>query len=301
VATREAFGATLVKLGEANPRVVVLDADVKNSTYRQVRQEVPERFFEIFIAEQNMIGISSDWQPGQDSVCSHLRLFLTRPTTSSACGHQPGEHQADGLPCRGIHRRRRRVADGTRGSGHDGRQPGVVVLYPSDAVCNPLADSASRGPPRDGVHPHRTPKTPILYKNDERFTIGGAKVCGRAPRTASRWSPPAVTVFEALKAHDELAKQGIAIGSWTSTASCPSTARRCSPALARRNNLILTSRTITRTVAWAMPCWPQSTPTREGAQARRDGDPAHGKAGAAPRPLRHQRRHIVDKVKKLVS
>src|SRR5437867_6835346 len=80
VATREAFGATLVKLGEANPRVVVLDADVKNSTFTdKFAKKFPERFFEIFIAEQNMIGISVGLaSQGKIPFAATFACFLTR-------------------------------------------------------------------------------------------------------------------------------------------------------------------------------------------------------------------------------
>ncbi len=162
VATREAFGATLVKLGEANPRVVVLDADVKNSTFTdKFAKKFPERFFEIFIAEQNMIGIS--------------------------------------------------VGLASRLHPHGGHQPGVVVLYHSDAVCTHWLTAQAAD--HQGMVYIRTgrPKTPILYKNDERFTIGGAKVLRESAKDRVTVVAAGVTVFEALKAHDELAKQGIAI------------------------------------------------------------------------------------------
>src|SRR5207247_37708 len=59
VATREAYGVAIAKLGEADPRVVALDADVKNSTFSdKFEKAVPDRFFEAFIAEQVMIGAS---------------------------------------------------------------------------------------------------------------------------------------------------------------------------------------------------------------------------------------------------
>src|SRR5689334_22544985 len=59
VATREAYGAALVKLGEADPRVVALDADVKNSTFSdKFEKAFPDRFYQNYIAEQVMIGAS---------------------------------------------------------------------------------------------------------------------------------------------------------------------------------------------------------------------------------------------------
>src|ERR1051325_8686933 len=60
VATREAFGAALLALGEANPLVVALDADVKNSTFTdKFGKQFPDRFLENFIAEQNMLGAAA--------------------------------------------------------------------------------------------------------------------------------------------------------------------------------------------------------------------------------------------------
>ena len=57
VATREAYGTALAKLGEADSRVVALDADVKNSTFSDKFEKVaPDRFYENFIAEQVMVG-----------------------------------------------------------------------------------------------------------------------------------------------------------------------------------------------------------------------------------------------------
>src|SRR5207245_5817604 len=59
VAPREAYGNAIAKLGEADPRVVVLDADVKNSTFSEKFQKaMPDRFYESYIAEQVMIGAS---------------------------------------------------------------------------------------------------------------------------------------------------------------------------------------------------------------------------------------------------
>src|SRR5256712_6171595 len=90
-------------------------------------------------------------------------------------------------------------------------QPGVVVLYPSDAVCTHWLTAQAAD--HQGMVYIRTgrPKTPILYKNDERFTIGGAKVLPESAKDRVTVVAAGVTLFEALKAHDELAKQGIAI------------------------------------------------------------------------------------------
>src|SRR2546430_9554622 len=90
-------------------------------------------------------------------------------------------------------------------------QPGVVVLYPSDAVCTHWLTALAAD--HKGMVYIRTgrPKTPILYKNDERFTIGGSKVLRESAKDRVTVVAAGVTVFEALQAPDELARQGIAI------------------------------------------------------------------------------------------
>jgi transketolase len=90
-------------------------------------------------------------------------------------------------------------------------QPEVVVLYPSDAVCTHWLTALAAE--HQGMVYIRTgrPKAPILYKNDEKFTIGGSKVLRESPKDRLTVVAAGVTLFEALKAHDDLAKQGIAI------------------------------------------------------------------------------------------
>ena len=59
-ATRQAFGEALAKLGEAHPEIVVLDADLAKSTKSEIfAKKFPERFFEMGIAEANMIGTAA--------------------------------------------------------------------------------------------------------------------------------------------------------------------------------------------------------------------------------------------------
>ena len=80
VATREAFGVALAALGEANPLVVALDADVKNSTFTdKFGKQFPDRFFENFIAEQNMVGASAGLAAcGKIPFAATFACFLTR-------------------------------------------------------------------------------------------------------------------------------------------------------------------------------------------------------------------------------
>jgi transketolase len=86
-----------------------------------------------------------------------------------------------------------------------------VVLYPCDAMATEqLVAAAARYP---GIVYLRTTRmaTPILYGPEEKFTIGGSKVLRQSPRDSVTVIGAGVTVFEALKAHEELQRQGIAI------------------------------------------------------------------------------------------
>jgi transketolase len=214
VSTREAFGAALVKLGEANPLVVVLDADVKNSTFTDKFAKLfPERFFENFIAEQNMVGTAVGLaSQGKVPFAATFACFLTRAydfirmaaisrsnikLMGSHVGVSIGE---DGPSQMGLEDLAMMMA-----------QPGVVVLYPSDGVCTHWLTALAAE--HQGMVYIRTgrPKNPILYKNDELFVIGGSKVLRQSAKDRLTVVAGGVTVFEALKAYDELGKQGIPI------------------------------------------------------------------------------------------
>ncbi|MCK4241476.1 MAG: transketolase family protein, partial [Candidatus Atribacteria bacterium] len=57
---REAYGRELVEIAKKNPRIVVLDADLCGSTMTcYMEQEIPQRFFEMGIAEQNMLSVAA--------------------------------------------------------------------------------------------------------------------------------------------------------------------------------------------------------------------------------------------------
>lgn len=214
VATREAFGAALVKLGEANPRVVALDADVKNSTFTdKFGKKFPDRFFETFIAEQNMVGIGVGLaSQGKIPFVATFAAFLTRAYDFIRMAAISGTN----LKLMGSHVGVSIGEDGPSQMGLEdiammAAQPGVIVLYPSDAVCTHWLTALAAE--HKGMVYIRTgrPKTPILYKNDEKFAIGGSKVLCESAKDRITVVAAGVTLFEALKAHDELAKQGIAI------------------------------------------------------------------------------------------
>ncbi len=214
VATREAFGAALAALGEANPLVVGLDADVKNSTFTdKFGRQFPDRFLEGFIAEQNMVGAAAGLAAcGKIPFAATFACFLTRAydfIRMAAISHS-------NIKLMGSHAGVSIGEDGPSQMGLEdlaimAAQPGMVVLYPSDAVCTHRlveAAAAHHGPVyiRTG-----RPKSPILYGNDETFTIGGAKVIRKSESDRLTIAAAGVTLFEALKAYDQLKAAGIPV------------------------------------------------------------------------------------------
>lgn len=214
VATREAWGAALAKLGSVDDRVVALDADVKNSTFSDKFEKLHrDRFFEHFIAEQGMVGTAMGLAArGAIPFASTFACFLSRA--------------ADFIRMAGISQLNVKLAGSHAGVsiGEDGPSqmaledlgmmravPGCAVLYPCEAVSAErlTAEMAQR----PGMAYMRTsrPKTPVLYGPDERFPIGGLKVLRYSENDVATVIGGGVTVFEALKAHDQLKTEGIAI------------------------------------------------------------------------------------------
>jgi len=213
VATREAYGAAIARLG-ADDRVVAIDGDVKNSTFSEkFEQAHPDRFYQVYIAEQAMIGVAMGLASrGAIPFPSTFAAFLTRAydfvrmtaisflnvkIAGSHAGVSIGE---DGPSQMGLEDLAMMRA-----------QPNITVLYPSDAV------STERLIERMAYHPGpaymRTtrPKTPVIYGPDETFEIGGLKVVRESNSDVASVIGAGVTLFEALKAYDELKAQGINI------------------------------------------------------------------------------------------
>jgi transketolase len=214
VATREAYGTALAKLGAVNPAVVVIDADTKNSTFAErFLTAHPERYLEAFIAEQNMVGAAVGLSAaGKVPFVSTFACFLTRAfdhvrmaaisranlkLAGSHCGVSIGE---DGPSQMGLEDLAMMRA-----------VPHAAVLYPADAVATErLVDAMSA---TRGIHYLRLtrPRTPMLYAADEPFPIGGSKVLRQSAADRVTIICAGITVFEALKAHAHLAGDGIAV------------------------------------------------------------------------------------------
>lgn len=214
VATRGGYGTGLAKLGTANPNVVALDGDTKNSTYAEQFMELhPNRYFEMFIAEQNLVGAGIGLaKRGKIPFVSTFAAFLSRAydqirmsAISQANIKYAGSHCG--------------VSIGEDGPSQMGLEdiamfraiPESVVLYPSDAVSAErlVAEAAAH----EGIVYIRTsrPKTAILYDANESFPIGGCKVVKQSSDDKVTVVTAGVTLHETLKAHEELAAEGIAI------------------------------------------------------------------------------------------
>jgi transketolase len=214
VATREAYGTAIARLGGVDPRVVALDGDVKNSTFSEKFEAAhPDRFFQFFIAEQAMIGASMGLAArGAIPFPSTFAAFLTRAGDFIRMAAISGV----GIKMAGSHAGVSIGEDGPSQMALEDfalmtAQPNIAVLYPADAVSTDrliAAAAAHAGPVY--IRTSR-PKTPVIYDNNEAFPIGGLKVLRRSPGDSATVIGAGVTLFEALKAHDELQKQGVAI------------------------------------------------------------------------------------------
>jgi transketolase len=214
VATREAFGNALLRIGGVDPRVVAVDGDTKNSTFSEkFMKKFPERFTECFIAEQNMVGVATGFAArGKVPFASTFATFFSRAF--------------DQIRVAGISQSNVKVVGSHVGVsiGEDGPSQmgledlammravaGSTVLYPSDAVsAEKLMDQMAA---HKGICFLRTsrPKLPVLYSDDEAFPIGGAKVLREVESGQATVVAAGVTLHEALKAADALKAEGMGI------------------------------------------------------------------------------------------
>jgi transketolase len=214
VATREAYGTALARIGAADVRVVALDADVKNSTFSdKFEKAFPDRFYQSFIAEQAMIGAAMGLAArGAIPFPSTFAAFLTRA--------------ADFVRMLAISNLNVKLAGSHAGVsiGEDGpsqmaledlamfrAQPDMVVLYPCDAVSTERLVEAMAWRPGPAYMRTSRPKTPVIYGPDEKFEIGGLKVLRESANDVATVVGAGVTLFQALEAYDRLKAQGVSI------------------------------------------------------------------------------------------
>jgi transketolase len=214
VATREAYGAAIARLASTDDRIVALDADVKNSTFSEkFEQQHPDRFYQAFIAEQVMIGAAMGLASrGAIPFPSTFAAFLSRAydfirmaaisnlnikMAGSHAGVSIGEDGPSQMALEDLAMMR--------------AQPNIAVLYPCDGVSTEKLVERMAYHPGPAYMRTSRPKTPVIYGPDEDFGVGGLKVLRESNDDAATVVGGGVTVFEALKAYDELKKQAINI------------------------------------------------------------------------------------------
>jgi transketolase len=214
VATREAYGNALTRIGEVDPRVVAMDGDTKNSTFAEkFFKKFPDRFTECYIAEQNMVGMATGFGArGKVPFASTFACFFTRAYDQIRVA---GISQAN-LKLVGSHVG---VSIGEDGPSQMALEDlammraiaGSAVLYPSDAVsAEKLVEQMAL---TKGICFLRTsrPKSPVIYNNDEQFPIGGAKILHQNAGDKVTIVAAGVTLHEALKAAGTLKNEGVGI------------------------------------------------------------------------------------------
>jgi transketolase len=213
IATRKAFGETLAALA-VRPEIVVIDAEVANSTHTEDVQKVaPDRFVEGYIAEQNMVGMAVGMQAvGKVAFAATFAAFLTRAY--------------DFIRMAAIGRANLRLAGSHAGVsiGEDGPSQmaledlammravhGSTVLYPADGNATAVLVQTMADLP--GISYMRTTreKTPKLYGAGEAFPIGGSKTVRESDADRATLVGAGITLFESLKAADALARDGVSV------------------------------------------------------------------------------------------
>src|ERR1700722_20208536 len=214
VATREAYGFALKRLGAVNPHIVAISGDVKNSTFSEIFEDAfPDHFYQGYIAEQNMVsagvGLAARGKvPFLDTfACFMARAYdqvrmaaISRSNINlcgSHCGVSIGEDGPSQMALEDI-----AIFRAVHSS---------AVFYPSDAVsAERLVEAMARRP---GINYLRTsrPKMPVLYGKDERFPVPGFKVLRKSDQDKATIIGAGITLHEALKAADQLKSTGTAV------------------------------------------------------------------------------------------
>ena len=176
VATREAYGSALARIGALDPRIVALDADVGNSTFSEkFEKQFHDRFYQMYIAEQVMVGAGMGLAArGAIPFPSTFACFLTRAydfirmacisnlnikLAGSHAGVSIGEDGPSQMALEDIAMMR--------------AEPNMTVLYPCEAVSTDrLVELAAYHPGPAYIRTSR-PKTPVIYEANEEFHVGG--------------------------------------------------------------------------------------------------------------------------------
>jgi len=224
VATRMAYGDALVALGNDNDKVVVFDAEVSNSTFSEkFAKKFANRYFEMFIAEQNMISTALGLSKlGFIPFASTFAAFLTRGFDQI----RMAQYSAPNLKIVGSHCG---VSIGPDGPSQMGLEDlamfrsilNSIIFYPADAVSTFKLTEVMAN--KNGLFYLRTNRkeTPVIYDEREEFKIGGSKIhyikdqkskiktTNQKLKIKTLIIGAGITLHEALKAQEKLAQEGI--------------------------------------------------------------------------------------------
>jgi transketolase len=212
VSTRKAYGEALAALGGERGDVVALDGEVSNSTYAEIfRDAHPERYLEMYIAEQQMVAAAVGlqvlgWKPFASTFAAFMsraydfvRMAAISRATLKLCGSHAGVSIGEDGPSqmaledlaefRAVH--------------------GSTVLYPCDG--NQTAKLVHAMADLEGISYLRTTRAdlPVVYGPDEEFQVGGSKTLRSSDEDDVTIVAAGITVHEALKAADALVEDGI--------------------------------------------------------------------------------------------
>merc|ERR1711981_683008 len=213
LATRQAYGTALVKIGKNNDRVCGLDGDMKNSTFSQeLRKIYPERHVECFICEQNLAGVGIG-MACRDRTCvfmSTFACFFTRAFDN----FRMGVISQTNINVAGSHCG---VSIGEDGPSQMGLEdiamfrtlPGATIFYPSDAVATERAVELAANTKGICYIRLSRPATEIVYDNDEEFAIGKAKILRKSDSDCVLVIAAGITLSQAVPAVEQLASKGI--------------------------------------------------------------------------------------------
>ena len=214
IATRQSYGETLVELGKENENIVVLDADLAGATKTDLfAKAYPDRFFDLGIAEANMLGTAAGFATcGKIPYASTFAVFaagrgydqirnsicypnLNVKICATHCGITVGEDGATHQMLEDISLMR--------------TLPNMTVISPSDDTQTRwIIKEVSKINGPVYVRLARL-ATPVIYETNQKFEIGKAIQIGEG--TDGTVFATGVTVSEAIKAQEELEKQGIHI------------------------------------------------------------------------------------------
>jgi len=212
VATRKAYGDALAALGSGRGDVVALDGEVSNSTFSEIFAKAhPERYFEMYIAEQQMVAAAvgiqvRGWRPFASTFAAFFTRaydFIRMAAVSRANIRLCGSHAG--------------VSIGEDGPSQMGLEDlaafravhGSTVLYPSDA--NQTAKLVAAMADLNGIAYLRTTRaaTAVIYGPGEDFPVGGSKVVRSSDDDDVTIVAAGITLHEALKAADVLGEEGV--------------------------------------------------------------------------------------------